>query len=107
MRVLICCLFATLVMVGKVAKADEAQPYTMEATVTVFHLGSDLNGYAKNRDCDTCKERRFVITPDVKAHLDGKEVPLKHFVLSKHKPTFLVINKETNKLIRMNWFSKK
>lgn len=107
MRVFTYCLFAALMVVNTVIKADEVQSYTMEATVTVFHLAKDLTGYAKNRECDTCKEIRFAITPDVKAYLDGKEVPLSRFVLSKHKPTFLVINEKTNKLIGMKWFSKK
>ena len=87
--------------------AAEDLPYTSEAPVTAYHLAKDLTGFVKSKNCEKCKERRYKITPEIKATLDNKEVPLSRFVLSKQKPNYLVFSSKTNELVGMTWFSKK
>ena len=72
-----------------------------------FYLGKNLEGHVKTKACETCTERMFIITPDVKATLNGKPVPLSRFVLSKHVPSVLHFDIKTKKLSRIVWYTKK
>lgn len=93
---------------GQNANASKVKflEYSAEGPFHAFYLSKDLTGFAKTRACDSCKEITIKITPDVKAYLDGKEVPLKNFVLSKHKPSVLRFNNDTKKLIKIIWYTK-
>jgi len=99
-------LFLLLVTVSAQVTAED-YPYTSEGAVLKYHLAKDLTGYVVIKPCPKCKDRRHKITPDVKAILDNKEVPLRRFVLSKQKPNLLQFNKKTDELEGMIWFSKK
>lgn len=99
-------LFALLVFVNN-AIAVKRIEYTDEGPVIAFHLSKDLTGYIKTRSCDSCKVRMYKITPDVKAVLDGKEVPLSNFILSGHKPVGAHFSVETKKMTRIVWSSRR
>ena len=77
-----------------------------EGPFHAFYLGKDLNGFVKTRACDDCDEIKIPLTADANAYLDGNEVPLSQYVLSKHKPSVLYFNSQTKKLSRIVWFSK-
>lgn len=75
-----------------------------------FYLGKDLNGHVKTKFCETelnCKEITYKITPDVKATLDGTEVPLSQFVMSSQQPSVVHINNDTGKPGRISWVTPK
>ena len=81
---------------------------TMEGPFSDFSLSSDLNGSVKTEECETdirCKNITVKITPDVRAILDGQEVPLGYFIKSSHQPSSLHFNNKTKKLARIIWFS--
>ena len=109
MRILITALF--LVLAGsQVSLANQPAyveiEYALEEQVSAFYLGKDLQGYVKTKACDQCKERTTRFNSKVKAFLDGKEVSLSQFVMSKHKPTGIYIDRNTHVVKRMTWFSK-
>lgn len=105
----LCSMFISglLVAFSVQANADQDFAYTSEAPVTAYHLARDLTGFVKTKSCDKCKESRYKITPETKATLDNKVVPLSRFVLTKQKPNYLVFSRKTNELVGMTWFSKK
>lgn len=98
-------LAAFIITAGNLAGATEELVYSHEGPIKSFYLGKDLTGYVEPVKCHGCEEMRFKVTPDVKAELDGKSVPLSHFILSKHKPSGLKFSKKTNELVRIVWFS--
>ena len=80
----------------------------MEGPFYDFNLGADLNGDVKTKECETelkCKNITVKITPDVRAILNGKEVPLGYFIKSSHQPSSLHFNNATKKLARITWIS--
>ena len=82
--------------------------YGMEGPFYGFYLGNDLKGHVKTKLCEkenVCKEMIIKITPEVKAFLDGQEVPLAQFVMSKYQPVSLHFDTESHKLNRISWFS--
>jgi len=80
--------------------------YSDEGPFIAFYLGKDLTGYAKSKMCESCKLISHKITADAQAFLDGKQVPLKTFVLSGHKPSVLHFSTKDNKLTRIIWYRK-
>ena len=90
------------------AMAEQTQiEYAYEDPIVAFHLARDLTGYIKIRigGCDSCKVKMFKITPDVKAELDGKEVPLSNYISSAKKPTSAHFSIKTKKMTRLVWYS--
>ena len=82
--------------------------YGMEGPFYGFYLGNDLKGHVKTKLCekeDACKEVTVKITPDVKATLDGHDVPLAQFVMSKYQTVSLHFDTDTHKLARISWLS--
>ena len=108
MKSLVGILAITLLFFGQHANASRVKflEGSVEGPFHAFYLGKDLTGFFKTRACDTCKEIKIPLTADAKAFLDGKEVPLSRFVLSKHKPSALYFNKQEKKLSRIVWFTK-
>jgi hypothetical protein len=82
----------------------------MEGPFYGFYLGQDLKGQVKTKICtedNKCKEHSIKITPDIRATLDGEEVSLSQFVMSKHQPAVLHFSTDTRKLVRITWISKR
>ncbi|MDH5473107.1 MAG: hypothetical protein OEY87_06190 [Gammaproteobacteria bacterium] len=101
-------LFAIVFLSVSSAQAFfEQMEFAEEGPFYGFYLGKDLNGHVKTKACETCQEKMFIITPDVKASLDGKPVPLSRFVMSKHVPSVLHFDMGTKKLSRIVWYTKK
>ena len=108
MRVLSIFLFAIVFLSAGPALAKQEQvDYTEEGLFYGFYLGKDLQGYVKTKACKTCKEKVIKITADARAFLDGKQVPLSRFVMSKHVPSSVHFYVKTKKLSKIVWFTKK
>jgi len=106
MKIFKAALLLIVMMSANNAVAVKLLEFTDEGPVVAFYLGKDLTGYIKTKQCDSCKVTTYKITPDVKAVLDGKEVPLSDFILSGHKPVGVHFSTETRKMTRIVWFSK-
>ena len=108
MRIISVLLFAIAFLnVGTALAKQEQVDYAEEGPFYGFYLGKDLQGYVKTKACETCKETVIKITADARAFLDGKEVPLSRFIMSKHVPSSLHFDIKTKKLSRILWFTKK
>lgn len=107
MKHLVIVLMTVFIMsAGKAIYAAEELMYSHEGPFKSFYLGKDLEGFVKPVPCDGCKEMTFKITPNVKAMLDDEIVPLKNFVMSKHKPSVLKFSKKTHQLVKIVWYSR-
>ncbi|MDH5765171.1 MAG: hypothetical protein OEZ38_04065 [Gammaproteobacteria bacterium] len=107
MKYFILSLIASVFMLSmNSANAAEELVYSHEGPIDAFYLGKDLTGFVKTGKCYGCKEMTFKITPEIKAELNGKPVPLSKFILSKHKPDCLKFSRKTNKLVKITWVSR-
>lgn len=108
MRIISVLLFAIAFLNAGPALAKQEQvEFAEEGPFYGFYLGNDLQGYVKTKTCETCKEKVIKITADAQAFLDGKQVSLNRFVMSKHVPSSLHFDIKTKKLSRILWFTKK
>jgi preprotein translocase subunit SecD len=110
-RVIILTLMMMLSTVAVASKSGMKVLETgMEGPFYGFYLGQDLRGHVKTKICkddNNCKEHSIKITSDIRATLDGEEVSLSQFVMSKHQPAVLHFSTDTHKLVRITWISKR
>ena len=99
-------LLISAIFISSNALAVKYHEFADEGPFISIYLGKDLTGYVKSRMCKECKVITHKIHSEVKAFLDGKEVPLKTFVLTAHKPSVVHFSTESKKMTRIIWYSK-
>ncbi|RDH82588.1 MAG: hypothetical protein DIZ80_09900 [endosymbiont of Galathealinum brachiosum] len=106
MKLQIFLVFNLLILAIAPVNADSAFVTSEIGVATKFSLTNNLTGFVNYKRCETCKTEHYKITPDIKAYLNNKEVPLSNFVSSRKKPDTLVFVRKSGELAGLKWFLK-
>jgi len=105
MKIIFGLTLASIALTASAGKIPVETQGAFEIEPTVYFLGKSLSGVVQGQQCEQCPIEKLTITPATKAFVNQKEVSLSSKAGATEKPSLVIYDLKTKKVIRLVWSS--